>query len=880
MLASKLVVCAFLLLFCSQAFAFFGLFERQMPPIIINNLDVNGEDVNVNNLWAVNIDANSIIVDFLVGRNYIDLNILNDINARNAGLTGQLWVGGGSFFGGDVNGAYDIRAKQFLWAEGGKLCTATQCYDIALDLNFFRSEADLNTIGFVPYVGAGSNVDLGAYDFATTGSGRFDRLGLNATVDPLIQIKGIMSATDNYAINFDGTTNPYTGDIDNVLAPKGFKMHRKFTGKPYFAATFPIVNDFLIDMDFDTNPGDDVLSYLTAFRNEIKMQANFAQSGSLTMRPIVSENIFEPGTSTFGDDDSVAITGAGNATLEFILSENKLGNNSAFSNIFTLNKSSGTVTITDIGLNVLNGSKFASLDAGATVNRTSYVAKLSGKGYSDAQFSGTDNITSTRYGLYIDNITGANNNYGIVIAQDDVGLTLGAGKEATLLGSASGFETTSNFQARDFNGTNMALDGGLTLNGTPSVIDSPNEIHVKANGDLDDYIAFVTAGGSTKIDAVGSTLYFDADGSGMNFLNNDLSNIATLNTVDLVASDDISAGGKVTVNTSGSAQDYLTLNGSIGGSPPSSIRGGGISLSNGAGIVGQMYANLDYRFVWDTTKQASSTDTGNAWLNLQTGAVSFAGHNFTISSTGQTAIDGDNVKLLLGEAGDASLYYDAVNMLINPKEVGGGILKILGDVNAETAYFESAKIGDLTNFTNFASDGRQTMLGTARYKLGFEIDNSGFKEPPAQSATLVNRGIGTAYEFSDGQSEHIHAEIRITGRWVDTEDLTVILLWDSPTVSEDCNWEITYLFRTFDEDMSEENTEGTISCLKTSSSNANGLVHSTCTIPTIDFNPNDKILQLEIWRNGDDPADTLGDSAYLHTMIIQGIADELGGVVT
>lgn len=39
----------------------------------------------------------------------------------------------------------------------------------------------------------------------------------------------------------------------------------------------------------------------------------------------------------------------------------------------------------------------------------------------------------------------------------------------------------------------------------------------------------------------------------------------------------------------------------------------------------------------------------------------------------------DNIKLFFGDDNDASIYYDGSDLVINPKEVGGGSLKLLGD---------------------------------------------------------------------------------------------------------------------------------------------------------------------------------------------------------
>ena len=48
---------------------------------------------------------------------------------------------------------------------------------------------------------------------------------------------------------------------------------------------------------------------------------------------------------------------------------------------------------------------------------------------------------------------------------------------------------------------------------------------------------------------------------------------------------------------------------------------------------------------------------------------------------GNVVIYADNKKLLFGEEKDASVYYDGTDLNINPKEVGAGVLKILGNLD-------------------------------------------------------------------------------------------------------------------------------------------------------------------------------------------------------
>lgn len=51
------------------------------------------------------------------------------------------------------------------------------------------------------------------------------------------------------------------------------------------------------------------------------------------------------------------------------------------------------------------------------------------------------------------------------------------------------------------------------------------------------------------------------------------------------------------------------------------------------------------------------------------------------TTSGNIKVDQDNTKLLVGEGQDASVYYDGTDMVINPKEVGSGDLKVLGVVS-------------------------------------------------------------------------------------------------------------------------------------------------------------------------------------------------------
>ncbi len=78
-------------------------------------------------------------------------------------------------------------------------------------------------------------------------------------------------------------------------------------------------------------------------------------------------------------------------------------------------------------------------------------------------------------------------------------------------------------------------------------------------------------------------------------------------------------------------------------------------------------------------------------LFLNNNAVLDGLTNGRITATGNLHIKTDNSKIFLGNELDASIYYNASDMLINPKEVGLGKLYILGDLVSNTT---GASFGD------------------------------------------------------------------------------------------------------------------------------------------------------------------------------------------
>lgn len=89
----------------------------------------------------------------------------------------------------------------------------------------------------------------------------------------------------------------------------------------------------------------------------------------------------------------------------------------------------------------------------------------------------------------------------------------------------------------------------------------------------------------------------------------------------------------------------------------------------------------------------SGTITANNLSGTNTGDQNLSAYQ--LSSGVLTTLIGlltDNTKLLFGTGQDASIYYDATNLVINPKEVGSGIVQINGNVqfNNNLCYMTAA----------------------------------------------------------------------------------------------------------------------------------------------------------------------------------------------
>jgi len=106
------------------------------------------------------------------------------------------------------------------------------------------------------------------------------------------------------------------------------------------------------------------------------------------------------------------------------------------------------------------------------------------------------------------------------------------------------------------------------------------------------------------------------------------------------------------------------------------------------------------------------------------------------------------------------------------------------------------------------------------------------------------------------------------------EAMQLCIGWSSPTISQNCDWEVSYLITKVGED-----TEGggtTVQSYEESSSVADGLVRSVFTISASSIDSDDFCIHIVIERDGNDANDDLGAVAELHGIALGYTANKLG----
>lgn len=195
----------------------------------------------------------------------------------------------------------------------------------------------------------------------------------------------------------------------------------------------------------------------------------------------------------------------------------------------------------------------------------------------------------------------------------------------------------------------------------------------------------------------------------------------------------------------------------------------------------------------------------------------------------------------------------------------------MGDGAVGTAY----QFGSASNYTHIDNNGRQTMVGSARTTRWIWCPSNAIQAAGVKPATrTVNDNGFAVLSFADGQEQETQANILMKNDMDTTASIYVCLGWSSPTVSQNCDWNLTYLITAENE---STDTAGTaLQTYAASSATANGFVLTTFEITEDQISDSDMCLHLVVWRDGDDGSDNLGAVAELHGIAIRYTANCLG----
>ena len=162
-------------------------------------------------------------------------------------------------------------------------------------------------------------------------------------------------------------------------------------------------------------------------------------------------------------------------------------------------------------------------------------------------------------------------------------------------------------------------------------------------------------------------------------------------------------------------------------------------------------------------------------------------------------------------------------------------------------------------------------------KKELDFNAGSLKAPGVDGAGWVSHGIKGAWEFANNKNEELVTAMNFPKDMDLSEAPTLRVCWSSHATSADAVWQLEYLFRQVDEDTTDV-AEGTLTQIATSSATADGFTRTDFTginVPHVD----DKTMFIRLTRMSSNIADTLEDTAELHSIIFVYTSDKLGEAI-
>jgi len=156
---------------------------------------------------------------------------------------------------------------------------------------------------------------------------------------------------------------------------------------------------------------------------------------------------------------------------------------------------------------------------------------------------------------------------------------------------------------------------------------------------------------------------------------------------------------------------------------------------------------------------------------------------------------GDVFTIVRGQEGTAGVAHDAlekVQLLL----VAGNLQQIHDEIDLRVLA-AGDKIGDGTNYTQFAADGEMTLHGTARVLRHIYIRSDTFKKvtggsPPEDTL----EGYFATVDFDDSSLEQVYYTLNVPSRWAVGTDIAITVIWmhdaNAPDAAKFVRWGLDY----------------------------------------------------------------------------------------
>ena len=299
---------------------------------------------------------------------------------------------------------------------------------------------------------------------------------------------------------------------------------------------------------------------------------------------------------------------------------------------------------------------------------------------------------------------------------------------------------------------------------------------------------------------------------------------------------------------------------------------GATQISGSLFVEGNIHTNAnEIRLNYDNSPAGATTSLymrQNAWLKWADATGFHLSHTLYIEDG--LAVYNNIYVNQDGPDGDSSLYF------YENSSATGAYLR-WDDDPGNFAMNKGLKVGDggTTNYTEIKADGEINLHGTARVTQDLWLNVTALKAPGTKPATLVDYGMGDAWEFTDGVDDTVVSRIKLPEDMDMSAGVNILIGWNTPTSNAgNCKWDVEYLFRQEDEAM-DAAADATLTATVAASATAKGLLVSsigTTVVPHAD----DICMTIRVKRRADEAADTLGEDNHLFGVCFLYTSNKIG----